>query len=145
MAGGDVEGVLVEGTVVDAAILIGGAGEDELDATGLVEDLESGFGADEEVTVGGGALAVEGVAARVGGALGVEVGLFVGEGSVLLNGVGVDEGAVELADEEEGLVGAHADAVEAFEIIDAAGLFGFEVDVPDFSFGGVGEVEVTAV
>lgn len=77
VAGGDVEGVFVEVAVVDAAVFIAGFWEDELDAAGLVEDLEACFGSDEEVAIGGGELAVEGAAAIGGGALGVEVGLFV--------------------------------------------------------------------
>ena len=110
VAGGDVEGFLVEVAVVDTAISVGGFGEDELDAAGLVEDLEAGFGADEEVAGGGGALTVEGTAAIGGGALGVEVGLAV-YGFARMKGVGMDEGTVEMADEELGLIGAEADAV----------------------------------
>ena len=81
MTGGDVEGVAVEAAVVDTAVMEVRFGEDELDASGLIEDLETGFGADEEVSIGGDTLAVEGADLVRGGALGVEVGLLVGEGS----------------------------------------------------------------
>lgn len=50
MACGDVERVFVHSAVVDAAILIGRAGEHELKTARLVEDLETGFGSDQEVS-----------------------------------------------------------------------------------------------
>ena len=143
LAGRDVEGVLVEVAVVDAAVLVAGFGEDELDAAGLVEDLETGFGADEEVTTGGGKLTVEGAAAIGGGALGVEVGLFV-DGVSGLEGVGVNEGAVEMADEELGLVGAEADAIGAIEgEFAGAGSAGIHPD--DLLVFGTGEVDIMIV
>mgnify|MGYP007101532562 CR=1 FL=1 len=142
VAGGDVEGVLVEVAVVDATVFVGGFGENELDATGLVENLEAGFGADEEMAGGGGELAVEGTAAIGGGTLGVEVGLGV-EGDISAEGVRMDEGAIEVADEELRLIGAEADAVAAFERYFLRG--SKSVGTGDGAVLGAGEVDCAII
>lgn len=142
--GGDVEGVPVEAAIVDAAIMEVRAREDELDPTGLVEDLEACFGADEEVSIGGDALTIEGADFAGGGSLGVEVGLLVGGLTAADDAEGVGEWAIEVADDELGLVGAEADAVGAFEGVD------FEVptvrvEMVDEIFSRVGIVDLICV
>ena len=142
--GGDVERVPVEAAIVDAAIMEVRARQDELDSARLVEDLEPGFSADEEVAGGGGTLAIEGARAIGGGALGVEVGLLVGGLTAADEAEGVREGAIEVADDELGLVGAEAYAVGAFEGVD------FEVpavrmEMVDEIFSRVGVVDLICV
>ena len=75
--GSDVEGVFVKVAVVDATVFETWFWKNQLHPPGLIKDLESGFGANEEMAGSSGALAVEGAALVGGRAVRVEKGLFI--------------------------------------------------------------------
>lgn len=109
VSSGDVEGVEFgagEAEVGGGAVAVG-EGEDEVDAAGLVEDLDAHGGGDEEPAIAGGFEAI-GAAAWVwicGWEVEVVVGLDVFQQSIGFPEGGPDVAAVGVGDVEAGLVG----------------------------------------
>lgn len=144
VSGGDVEGVEFgagEAEVGGDAVAVG-EGEDEVDAAGLVEDLDAHGGGDEEPAIAGGFEAI-GAAAWVwicGWEVEVVVGLDVFQQSIGFPEGGPDVAAVGVGDVEAGLVGCQGDAVDAVAAVGAELFFRTGGDDPDgagVGFGGV--------